>query len=189
VKIACRLTAVLFSLVFMTVATGYAGDDPETDQESANKAVMEWIFANGVNAHNPDAWDSVLTEDYVRHCEAMPPEAREIHGIEQMKAFLAETFAAFPDWREDIVYIVAEGDKVALMTHGIGTMQGSFGNLEPTGKKAEVTNIMFMRFENGKVAETWITWDNLYFLEQIGLLPPSMTPPDEEPASESDEDE
>ncbi len=118
-----------------------------------------------------------MTEDYIRHCEAMPPDMREIHGIEPMKQFLAATFAAFPDWREEIVDMVAEGDKVALMTIGTGTMNGPFGPFEPTNKKASVTNFMIMRFEDGKIAETWITWDNLYFMEQAGLLPPEMMPP------------
>jgi predicted ester cyclase len=28
------------------------------------------------------------------------------------------------------------------------------------------------RFENGKVTETWASWDNLAVLGQLGLFPP-----------------
>jgi hypothetical protein len=29
------------------------------------------------------------------------------------------------------------------------------------------------RIEDGKIAETWVTWDNLVGLTQLGLWPPS----------------
>ena len=44
-----------------------------TEEEKLNKQVLEWVFAEGVNAQNLDAWDSVLAPEYVRHCDAMPP--------------------------------------------------------------------------------------------------------------------
>jgi len=169
-KVILTITGIAVVLVMSCAVR--AQDSTLTPQEQTNLAKMLWIYENGVNAHNPSAWDSILTEDYVRHCEAMPPELQTITGKEAMKEMLAEIFAALPDWHEEIQQIVVQGDRIALMTRGTGTLTGRFGAMEPTGKSAVTTTIMIHRFVDGKVAESWVTWDNLYFMQQLGLFPP-----------------
>jgi len=102
----------------------------------------------------------------------MPPELQEIHGVEIMKQFLREHFATFPDWHEKIELMLAEGDKVAYVTTGTGTQTGKMGNFPPSGKKLKVTTLIIHRIENGKIAETWLSWDNLDMLKQLGHLHP-----------------
>lgn len=164
------LGMVLLLTLFWSSAA--AGDSDMTEKEVQNKNLIEWIYVEGVNKQNPDAWDSVLSADYVRHCDAMPPDMQEIHGIETMKEFLAGHFVAFPDWHEEITQIVVQGDRVAMVTIGTGTMTGQLGPFAPTNKKVREMNIMIHRIENGNIAETWITWDNLNFMNQAGLTIP-----------------
>ena len=133
-----------------------------------NKEIIRRIVSEGVNAHDLDVFRETLTEDYARHSEAtahMP----EIRGIDQMLTFLRATFEAFPDWREEIELMVAEGDMVAYITTGTGTHKRDFAGIPATNKKIEVTNYLFQRIEDGKIAETWIGWDNLAMLRQLGL--------------------
>jgi len=137
-----------------------------------HKALVRYITEEGVNKQNPDKWDKVLAPNYVRHCEAMPPELQEIHGVEIMKQFLREHFAAFPDWHEKIELMLAEGDKVAYVTTGTGTQAGKMGNFPPSGKKLKATTLIIHRIVNGKIAETWVSWDNLDMLRQLGHLHP-----------------
>jgi predicted ester cyclase len=40
----------------------------------------------------------------------------------------------FPVWNEKIEFMIAEGDKVALMTIGTGTNTGEIGEMAPTEK-------------------------------------------------------
>ncbi len=49
-----------------------------TAEEKLNKEQLEWVFAEGLNKHNPDAWDRVTSPDYIRYCDAMPPELQEL---------------------------------------------------------------------------------------------------------------
>jgi predicted ester cyclase len=161
---------MFFVIAFTAVIIGCR--DREKAVEEENKALLQQIFEEGINMHDPDAWDDVLASNYVRHCQAMPPEKQEIHGLEDMKAFLKETFITFPDWHEEIQFMVAERDKIACISIGTGTQSGPMGELPPSGKKIEVVNFIIHRFENGKVAETWITWDNLDVLRQLGFFPP-----------------
>ena len=36
----------------------------------------------------------------------------------------------------------------------------------------------YHRFEDGKIVETWVTWDNLATLDQLDLLPPAAVEDD-----------
>ena len=52
-----------------------------------------------------------------------------------------------------------------------GTHQGELMGIAATGKQATVTGLELHRFENGRVAESWINWDTLGLLQQIGAIP------------------
>lgn len=139
--------------------------------EETNKAIVRRIIDEGVNTGNLDAFRQVLAPDYRRHSQATL-EMPEIEGPDQMIAFLSAHFASVPDWREEIELIIAEGDKVALITRGTGTQAGPMGDIPATGRKIDVMNYIVHRIENGRIAETWIGWDNLTVLMQLGLYPP-----------------
>lgn len=96
----------------------------------------------------------------------------EIHGVDAMLTFLQAHFAAFPDWHERIELMIANDDKVAYITTGAGTHTGPMGDVPPTGKKVEVVNYITQRIHDGRIAETWVGWDNLAVLVQLGLFPP-----------------
>jgi predicted ester cyclase len=91
-----------------------------------------------------------------------------------MKDFLREHFVAFPDWHEEIELMLAEGDKVACVTMGTGTQTGQMGPFPRSGKKVEVVSIIVHRLERTKIAETWISWDNVAVLTQLGHLAPPV---------------
>jgi len=166
-----------FSFFLITIVAFFlvsaCSDCGMTTEEEANLDLVYYIYEEGVNKQNPDIWDGVLTDDYDRHCQAMPPGLQEFRGLDTMKVFLEDHFRAFPDWEESVDLIFAKDDKVAYITTGTGTFVERIGDFEPTGLKCEIINIIIHRFENGKVAETWISWDNVAFLTQIGVFPPS----------------
>lgn len=138
--------------------------------QEANLVIVRNVYEQ-VNARNLAVFDEVLAEGYVRHCQAMPPEAQEIRGAEPLKAFVREHLAAFPDWHENIDFMFAAEDKVAYVTTSTGTQTGQMGPFPPTGKRAKLISIIIQRLENGKIAETWISWDNVSFMTQLGHSP------------------
>lgn len=140
------------------------------DTVEKNKELVRYVLDRGVNAHDLDVFRSVLATDYARHSQSTT-EMPEIRGIEQMLEFLRGSFATFPDWHERIELMLGEGDKVAYVTTGTGTQTGPMGGIPPTGRTIEVTNHVIQRIENGKISETWITWDNLAAMRQLGLVP------------------
>ena len=90
---------------------------------------------------------------------------------EEMKRMIASFRSAFPDWREEIVELVAEGDTVAGRFKCSGTHRGEFLGLPPTGKRQEVDEVYFLRVEDGKFVDLWELEDDLNRMRQLGLVP------------------
>ena len=77
--------------------------------------------------------------------------------------------SSFPDLKVKVEDIIAEGDKVAFLVTWTGTHQGDFDGIAPTGNKIEFSETFFNRYENGKVVESWIDWEELRFYQQLGM--------------------
>ena len=94
-----------------------------------------------------------------------PRVARRVKGL------FAEFRSAFPDWHEEIVQLVAEGNTVAVRFRCSGTHLGEFLGEAPTGKRMEVEEVFFLRAEGGRFVEFWGLEDSLGRMRQLGLLP------------------
>ncbi len=137
-----------------------------------NKSIVCDYLEEVWNKKSPAALERFIAPDYVRHCEAMPPPLQELKGIEGLKQMYSMTMASFPDWDEQIEILSAEVDKVAYLSRATGTQKGPFGPFPASGKSIKVTIIGIHRIANGKIAETWVTWDNVALLTQMGHFPP-----------------
>jgi ketosteroid isomerase-like protein len=75
-----------------------------------NKAVIRRFF-DAWNSRQPDAFDELIAPDVVRHCQATP--GVEARSLDQVKEFLRQDTAVFPDSVQTIKRLVAEGNLVA----------------------------------------------------------------------------
>ena len=148
-------------------------DYQEKALEEKNKSLIISMIEEGINKQNLEIFDELLSPDYVRYCQAMPPGLEEIKGIETYKNFIKDHFIAFPDYKEEIQQIVAEGNKVSIITKGTATHTGPMGEIAPTNKKVIIMNFGIFRIKDGKIVEMWVSWDNVAFLRQLGLFPSS----------------
>ncbi len=121
-----------------------------------NKAMLRRLVDEGLNAGNMDVVDELFT-----------PELAE-----QQKKGQTAYRSAFPDWREEVVDLVAEEDKVVGRFKCSGTHRGEMMGIAPTGRRMEVDEVYFLRVEDGKFVEFWGLEDNLTRMRQLGLLPP-----------------
>ena len=142
--------------------------------EEANKATYA-AFMEAQNARDYGRLDALVAADMIRHSQATPG-TETMTGIEAFKAFLELTTTQFPDWRMECPMVVAEGDLLGAWCSFTGTQEGAMGPFPPTGKRMELDVAGIFRFEDGKIAEWWVTWDNLAGLTQVGLFPPAGTP-------------
>jgi predicted ester cyclase len=104
--------------------------------------------------------------------EAAVEELFVPRAARRVKRLFAEFRSAFPDWHEEAVQLVAEGDTVAGRFRCSGTHLGEFLGNPPTGKRMEVEEVFFVRAEDGRFVDFWGLEDSLGRMRQLGLLPP-----------------
>jgi predicted ester cyclase len=78
---------------------------------------------------------------------------------------------AFPDWRFELMDLIAEGDKVVARMPFTGTQTGQVMDIPPTGKTVRVNEIVIFRVLGGKIVEAWEEYDEIGMRRQLGVLP------------------
>jgi predicted ester cyclase len=61
---------------------------------------------------------------------------------------------------------------VAFYGTHVATQKGQMGPFPPSNKQISLEFAGVHRVENGKLVETWLTWDNMSALAQLGHFPP-----------------
>ncbi len=103
--------------------------------------------------------------------EATVEELFAPRAARRVKRLFAEFRRAFPDWHEEIVQLVAEGDAVAGRFRCSGTHRGEFLGEAPTHKRMDVEEVFVLGVEDGKFVDFWALEDSLGRMRQLGLLP------------------
>jgi len=139
---------------------------------TANRELAVAAF-EAVAASDLDALDDLIAVDYVRHCEATPDV--RVDSLAAFKEYLLAERASVPDPQLKVVHLIAEDNLVAFWARYSGTQEGPMGPFPATGNEMDIAFSGFHRIEDGKIAETWVTWDNLAALSQLGLwAPPAL---------------
>jgi steroid delta-isomerase-like uncharacterized protein len=133
-----------------------------------NKALVR-RFGEILNTRQFDLLDELVAANLVRHCQATPEV--DVRSLEQFKDFLRQDAAVFPDSRQTVKHLLAEGNLVAVWATYEGTQEGQMGPFPPSGRTMQVDYGAVLRVEGGKIAESWVTWDNLSALTQLGHFP------------------
>jgi steroid delta-isomerase-like uncharacterized protein len=157
------------------VAASAAGDQ---DVE-ANKALALRWYTEVASQGNLDVVDELFAPDHVNHQAGAAPG--EGDGPAGQKALVGVIRGAFPDLTLKVEDVVGEGDRVLVRYTFNGTQTGPYGAIPASGKPVEVTGMAVWRFANGRIVETWVIFDVLGLLTQIGVIPapgfaPAATP-------------
>lgn len=107
--------------------------------------------------------DKMLAPDFVCHFI----KGIEFKGIDGIKNAIINHRKSFPDWKEEIVDMISEGDKVVARFKSTGTHEGTFNGLDSTGKKVSIYEAAIYRIANGKIAEQWSFPDVLGLNSQL----------------------
>jgi predicted ester cyclase len=103
------------------------------------KTLVRQLVDDVINADNPDALDAIAT----------PALARTLRrAFDQFRA-------AFPDWHQEIVELVAEDDTVVARFRCTGTHQGPWQGLQPTGRIMNIDEVYFFHIVDNRLARVW----------------------------------
>jgi predicted ester cyclase len=135
-----------------------------------NKALVR-RFGEAMNTRRLDLLDDIVAPHFIRHCQATPQV--DVRSLQGFKEFLRQDNAVFPDSVQTLRHQVAEGNLVAVWGTYEGTQKGPMGPFPASGKRMQLEFAAFLRVETGRIAEMWVTWDNMAGLTQLGHLPPA----------------
>lgn len=135
-----------------------------------NKALVR-RFGEAMNSRQLDILDDIVDPHFIRHCQATPDV--DVRSLQGFKEFLRQDTAVFPDSIQTARHAVAEGNLVAVWATYEGTQRGPMGPFPASGRRMKLDFAAFLRLENGKITEMWVTWDNGAALAQLGHLPPA----------------
>jgi predicted ester cyclase len=88
-------------------------------------------------------------------------------GLEQYAAGLRAVVSAFPDYRWNLRRLFVEGPWLSAYFTDTGTHRGSFLGVPATGRAVSTVEFAVYRLAEGKIADVWVTADNLGLLEQV----------------------
>jgi steroid delta-isomerase-like uncharacterized protein len=144
---------------------GGTTNDKEEKVSEQNKTLARRWFEDLFSRGDLDAAEEILHANFVDH---LPRE--EERGLEELRQYVTWYRAAFPDIRDTVEELVAEGDKVVVRWTSRGTHQGEFRGVAPTGRHVTFTGMRVFRIAEGKIAESWVNIDELGLLEQLGIV-------------------
>lgn len=134
----------------------------------SNKALVR-RFTEAVNGQDWPRLRELVTDGFTRHSTAAGEPG--IRSRQDLVDFLEGEYRTFPDAKEDIEDLVAEGDRVAARHRFRGTQKGPLGPHPASGRVLDATYLAIYRIEDGRIAESWAEWDNLAGLRQLGHAP------------------
>jgi predicted SnoaL-like aldol condensation-catalyzing enzyme len=117
----------------------------------SNREIVLNFYNAALNEKNPEKARSFLGDIYIQHNPHVPD------GIEPFLKFIRYRRDKYPNARNEVKRVIAEGDLVALHVHSV-VIPGSPGR--------QIVDIF--RVENGKVVEHWDVIQEI----PVALFPP-----------------
>jgi predicted ester cyclase len=168
-----RLSVLVTLLIVLVLAMGVFSPlaAQDSDRQSEHIAAVEQLTEEFLNGGNPDVLDAIYAADAIHHSPLGDL------NVEARKMTRAALGMAIPDFHVEVVSLTANDEWVAVLYTFTGTFTGELptpdGAMVP-GNDAEIQLSIgsFFRFnEDGLIAESWETFDNLSLLTQMGMMP------------------
>jgi steroid delta-isomerase-like uncharacterized protein len=132
-----------------------------------NKNIVRRLFEEVWNKGNTLIADELFTPNYAHHDPSTPDVGR---GPESEKKRVILYRSAFPDLHLAIEDLLTEGETVITRWSCKGTHKGDLSGIAPTGKQVHMSGISIIRFVNNRMAESWVNWDALGLMQQLGVV-------------------
>ena len=172
-----KTAAAPLSLAGLCVVCALAGCKPAAQSPSADAqcaARLATFDTLDFDVYSHQKWDR-LGESHAADIVVTWPDGHETTGLAQHIEDLKKDFVYAPDINIAVHPIrICSGDYTAVT--GIET--GSFTrpmpvaggkSIPPTGKSFRVPMVTVAHWKGGTMDHEWLYWDNLAFMQQVGL--------------------
>ncbi|WP_328359348.1 ester cyclase [Streptomyces sp. NBC_00457] len=121
-----------------------------------------------------------LAEIYAEDAVAITPDGGEIHGRDHIVEYWRQMTDAVPDGTFETVYAYEVGDTAIdegfFSGKNTGPVQLSSGeSLPATQKEIRIRGVDFATVRDGRIVSYRLYFDQMEFLEQLGLLPDELS--------------
>ena len=130
-------------------------------RESNRQLAVRWM-EEVWNFRRDATIDEILADDVVGHMEG-----GNIRSPGEFRAVRANLLSAFPDLRISVEETVAEGDSVVVRWAVSVTHSGEGLGFGPSGRREEFRGMSWMKFKDGKVVESWDSWNQGALLDSL----------------------
>ena len=148
---------LLVSALFLN-GCAKSSEDQVARNVDVSRIVAEEVWSKG----RVELIEDFFVTDYIGHFPA-----GTFHGRKGLTERVLAHRKAFPDWTEEIVDTIAQGDRVAIRFISRGTNRGEFLGNPPTGNRVEISEVCIYRMSNGQIAEQWVYPDILSMQQQL----------------------
>lgn len=152
----------------LLAAVGCGESDRQVPRGPAAASNEEIVreYARALNARDWRVLETLVAESYVLHSQPTPEAT--VRSREDFLEWARSEAEVFPDAVIELERLVVEGDHVAFWATYTGEQVGEMGPFPSQGEEVELRHSGMHRIEDGEIAETWVTWDNLSALVQLG---------------------
>lgn len=133
-----------------------------------NKTNVRRLFEEVWNKGQMQVTDELIAPTYTHHDSSTPDVGR---GPEAEKKRVTLYRNAFPDIRFTVEDLITEGETVVARWSCRGTHKGELNGIAPTNKQFNITGVTIARFTNNKIFESYVNWDALGLMQQLGVVP------------------
>jgi steroid delta-isomerase-like uncharacterized protein len=134
-----------------------------------SKSIVRRLYEEVWNERKLDVVGELISPSHALHD---PNVSGSQTGPEAYKRQVTRFTTAFPDLRFSIEDIVSEKDKLVVSWNISGTHKGEYEGIPPTDKKISVEGITINHIANGKILDSYVSWDALGLMRQLGHAPP-----------------
>ncbi len=139
--------------------------------EAENAALARRFIDEVWNRGRSEAVRELAHPQVVGHLEGF-----EVRGPEGFLPAWASFLGAFPDLKVIVQDVVAKGDVVVVRWTAAGTHRGPHLGFPPTMKLAGFRGITWFRFSEGRIIESWDSWNQGRLFHELQSVRPAPKP-------------
>jgi predicted ester cyclase len=139
-------------------------------EQERNKALVLQLYDEVWNKGNLSYVNVAVAPNFVDH-PSRSPFPLPTEGTQAISELATRLRSAMPDLHDQVIQVVAEGDRVSYLGRITGGHTGAFFQIQPSGKRVSITAIHHYRLKDGKIVERCGGYDIAGLMMQMGAVP------------------
>ena len=162
-------SSIVLAFLWFCLAGGLQAQSDSVAATTSQQKLVVRYFHEVLDGRKVDVVDQLFQPDCVLHFGA-----RDVKGLSEVHGMAERVNASYSKLTTQIHDIIESGDRVVVrITHratGGGPVRSRLGTHDGNGKNFEWDAVVIFRMKDGKIAEDWVTRDELGMLLSAGFL-------------------